>query len=468
MQRMRRLAGLGTAREAPPDATQLEPAPSVQRRSQRYWDAMPTRRPHPLRATLHNEVHARPYERMQAPLSISHLAFVCDANGQATDRAHLEALLRDHHLPVPAPEASHLSIDLPGCRLRWERHTEFVSYTVSRALRPDEDLDERPAYGALPAEWLAAVPGELLVATNVQVRLSHEPAAAQPLRGLAERWLEPESLVGAEVADGDLQVYSDFRLHPDGYGRWLVGVHNPSMTPRRLGRYLQRLLEIDTYRMMALLGLPVAREVARRLDELERQLANLADAGQGSSSEEAALLDALTRLAREVEALYARHHGRFSASSAYFDLVEQRIAELRERRIESLQTVREFVDRRLKPAVNTTVWASRRLGALSERVSRASELLRTRVEIEQEEQARQLLSTMNARQGLQLRLQAAVEGLSVAAITYYGTGLVGYLAKGAHALGLPIPVEPVSALAVPVIAMSAWLGLRRLRRRIEG
>ena len=435
---------------------------------------MPTRHPHPLRSALHNEVHARPYERMQAPLSISHLAFVCGAEGQAADRAHLEVLLRDHHLPIPAPETSHLSVDLPGCRLRWERHTEFISYTISRAVRAGEDLDDRPAYAALPADWLAAVPGELLVATNLQVRMSQEPREPQepsheePLRQRAERWLDADSLVGAGIADGDLQVYSDFRLHPDGYGRWLVGVNNPAMTPRRLGRYLQRLLEIDTYRMMALLGLPVAREVARRLDELERQLANLADAGQGSSTEEAALLDALTRLAREVEALYARHHGRFSASSAYFDLVEQRIVELREQRSESLQTVREFVDRRLKPAVNTTVWASRRLGALSERVSRASELLRTRVEIEQEEQARQLLSAMNARQGLQLRLQAAVEGLSVAAITYYGTGLVGYLVKGIHALGQPIPVEPVVALAVPLIAVSAWLGLRRLRRRIEG
>lgn len=426
---------------------------------------MPTHHPHPLRTALHNEVHARPYERMQAPLAISHLAFVCGLEQQAADRAHLEALLKDHHLPLPAPGASHLSVDLPGCRLRWERHTEFVSYTVTRPRRDDEGLEAAAAWRSLPAGWLAALPGELLVATDVQVLLPRE----EPLREVAERWLDAESLVGSDIADGDLQVYSDFRLHPDGYGRWLVGVLNPATTPRRLGRYLQRLLEIDTYRMMALLGLPPAREVARRLDELERQLAGLADTGHGSSSdEEAALLDALTRLAREIEGAYARHHSRFSASSAYFDLVEQRIDELRETRVEGLQTVREFVDRRLKPAVTTTLWASKRLGALSERVSRASELLRTRVEIEQQAHARDLLSTMNARQQLQLRLQAAVEGLSVAAITYYGVGLIGYLAKGAHAAHWPVPVEAVTALAVPVIAIGAWLGMRRLRRRIEG
>ncbi|MDP1790380.1 MAG: DUF3422 domain-containing protein [Methylibium sp.] len=426
---------------------------------------MPTRHPHPLRTALHNEVHARPYERMQPPLAVSHLAFVSSPEVQVADRTHLETLLRDLHLPLPAPEASHLSIDLPGARLRWERHTEFVSYTIWRPLRADEALDAAPAYRSLPDGWLASVPGELLVATNLLVLNSRE----QNLRGLVDAWLDADSLVGADVADGDLQIYSDFRLHPDGYGRWLVGVGNPSITPRRLGRNVQRLLEIDTYRMMALLGLPVARDTTRRLDELERQLAGLADTSAGSETvDEARLLDSLTRLAREVESTYARHHSRFSASSAYFDLVEQRIDELRETRLEGLQTVREFVDRRLKPAVTTTAWASRRLGALSERVSRASELLRTRVETLQQEHARELLSTMNARQHLQLRLQAAVEGLSVAAITYYGVGLVGYLAKGAHAVHLPVPVELVIALAVPVIALTAWLGMRRLRRRIEG
>jgi len=426
---------------------------------------MPTRHTHPLRHALYNEVHARPYERMQAPLAVSHLAFVSSHEQQAADREHLEVLLRDLHLPVPLPDASHLSIDLPGCRLRWERHTEFVNYTVWRLLKPGETLEAVPAHRSLPEDWLAAVPGQLLVASQALVLAPGE----RPLRELAYEWLEAETLIGADIADGDLQVFSDMRLHPDGYGRWLIGVRNPAMSKRRLGRYLQRLLEIDTYRMMALLGLPAAREVTRRLDELERQLAQLADAGHGSSlEEETALLDALTRLAREIEGAYAKNHGRFSASSAYFNLVEQRIDELREERIEGLQTVREFIDRRLKPAVTTTTWASRRLGALSERVSRASELLRTRVEIEQQEHAREMLSSMNRRQQLQLRLQAAVESLSVAAITYYGAGLIGYLAKGLHAARLPVPVEVIVAISVPVIAVSAWVGMRKLRRRVEG
>ena len=192
---------------------------------------MPTRHPHPLRNALYNEVHARPYERMQAPVAVSHLAFVCAPETRGAERAHLESLLQGLHLAVPAADASHLSVDLPGCRLRWERHTEFTNYTVWRSLKPGEALDATPAYRSLPEDWLAKVPGQLLVASNVLV-LTQGP---QTLRSPAEDWLDPDTLIGASIADGDLQVFTDLRLHPDGYGRWLVGVQNATMSQRAPG-----------------------------------------------------------------------------------------------------------------------------------------------------------------------------------------------------------------------------------------
>ena len=57
-----------------------------------------------------------------------------------------------------------------------------------------------------------------------------------------------------------------------------------------------------------------------------------------------------------------------------------------------------------------------------------------------------LLGAMNRRQQLQLRLQATVEGLSVAAITYYIVGLVGYAAKGLKEGGaLPHAITPAAS-----------------------
>ena len=424
---------------------------------------------HPLREALHNEVHARPYERLRAPLTLSHVALV-GAQAEAA-YGHMVELLRKRHLPLPAVDANHLSADLGGVHLRWEKHTEFHTCTFWMPLSEAPDSFDPTAIAEMPPDWLAALPGQWLVGLHMLVL--DEPGLKQAglvmspaLRRLVGANLQEDSLVGANVMDGDAQVYTDFRLRADGFSRIVLATDG--MNPRRLGRAVQRLLEVETYRMMALLGLPMAREVGASLVHAERDLAVIA--GQIRSAqrdEEPELLRRLTQLAGEVEGLYARTHARFSASAAYFELVQRRITELRERRIETLQTLGDFMDRRLAPAMQTCAWAARRQQALSERISRISNLLRTRVEIEQQQSSQDLLEAMNRRQKAQLLLQTAVEGLSVAAVTYYGAGLVGYLAKGAKEAGLHVAPDLAVAISIPLIAFAVWLGIRRLHRSAQ-
>jgi uncharacterized membrane-anchored protein len=417
---------------------------------------------HPQREALHNEVHARPYERLTAPLALSHIALVGPEADAA--REHIVTLLRNRHLPLPAADANHLSADLGGVHLRWEKHTEFHTLTFWKALHEAPESFDAPALADVPQEWLAAMPGEWLVGLHMLVRGDKGPDVQQAVQQLVRRSLQEESLVGAAVMDGDAEVYTDLQLAADGFARVILVANG--MSPRRLGRAVQRLLEVETYRMMALLGLPMAREVGASLMHAERDLADVA--GQIRSAqrhEEPELLRQLTQLAGQVESLYARTHARFSASSAYFELVQRRIDELREQRLENLQTLGEFMDRRLAPAMQTCVWAARRQQALSERISRTSNLLRTRVEIEQQQSSQELLDAMNRRQKAQMLLQSAVEGLSVAAVTYYGAGLVGYVAKGAKAAGWPVVPDVLVAACIPIIALAVWMGIRRLHRR---
>ena len=379
---------------------------------------------HPLRAALHHEVHARPYERLAAPMLLSHLALV--GSDAAAVREHLAALLAPRHLPVPTPQQNHVSTDLGGgVRLRWEQHGEFHTCTSGSS-----SARRRPASTRCRTATCRTTGCTRSRASGWSgCRCSRAGGApGRELPPLVRQCLAEDSLVGARVMDGAAEVYTDFRLQGDGYARWIVVAGET--TPRRLGRLVQRLLEVETYRMMALLGLPVAREVGAALVGAERALADVADRIRiAQPSEEPELLRRLTELAAEVEGLYARTHARFSASAAYFELMQRRIEELREERVHNLQTLQEFMDRRLQPAMQTCAWAARRQ-ALSERISRVSNLLRTRVEIEQQQSSRALLDAMNRRQKAQLLLQSAVEGLSVAAVTYYGAGLVGYLAKG--------------------------------------
>lgn len=419
---------------------------------------------HPQREALHNEVHARPYERLSAPLALSHIALVGPGSERA--REHIVTLLRNRHLPLPAEDANHLSVDLGGLHLRWEKHTEFHTCTFWKALHETPESFDTPALADVPQEWLAAMPGEWLVGLHMLVR-SDKGADAHPrVQALVRRALLEDSLVGAAVMDGDAEVYTDLQLAPDGFTRFIVVADG--MSPRRLGRGVQRLLEIETYRMMALLGLPMAREVGASLRHAERDLAAVAEQIRSAQRhQEPELLRQLTQLAGHVESLYARTHARFSASSAYFELVQRRIDELREHRLENLQTLGEFMERRLAPAMQTCVWAARRQQALSERISRTSNLLRTRVEIEQQQSSQALLDAMNRRQRAQVLLQSAVEGLSVAAVTYYGAGLVGYLAKGATAAGWVVQPDLAMAVSIPIIAVAVWWGVRRLHRRVQ-
>lgn len=420
---------------------------------------------HPLRVALHNEIHARPPEAITAPMAISHVVMLCNEQERQASREHVSALLRDHHLPQLDAMSTHIRMDIGGFRLRWELHTEFVNYTFMRSIDADASNNRLPvtAFDAVPQEWLAHLPGRAMTNLHLWVLPS------EALRGSAivKQMLNEDTLLGSAVAGGFGEVYTDFAIHADGFSRMVLSVGG--MTQRRIGRLVLRLIEIETYRMLALLGLPIAREAVNSLMTAEKELAELAEAIRSADrSDEPQLLDRLTELAGQVESQYAATHSRFSASAAYFSLVDDRIREIDEARLPGLQTIREFMDRRLTPARSTCEWAARRQDALSKRVSRISNLLSTRVEIEQQQSSQALLATMNSRQDLQLKLQSTVEGLSVAAITYYIVGLVSYLAKGAQKLGWPLSGEVSAAIAIPFVALGVWWSLRRLHKKIAG
>ena len=418
---------------------------------------------HPQRAALHNEIHARPPEAMNAPLAISHVVMVCDDAQREASRAHVAALLRDHHLPLPDAQSTHIRMEVGPFRMRWELHTEFVSWTFMRALQADTGAEREPesAIDVVPQEWFAGLPGQCLASLHLWVL----PKSTSGTSSLVKQVLHEDTLVASTVAGGFAEVYTDFAIHADGFSRMVLFAGG--MTPRRLGRLVQRLLEIETYRMAALLGLPAAREASAVLVYAERELVELAESIRTATrNDEPLLLDRLTKLAGEVESQHAATHSRFSASAAYFELVDKRIHDIAESRLAGMQTIGEFMDRRLTPARSTCEWATRRQDALSQRVSRISSLLRTRVEIEQQQSSQALLATMNQRQDLQLKLQSTVEGLSVAATTYYIVGLVSYLAKGAQSLGWPWSAESTAAATIPLVALGVWWSLRRLHNKV--
>jgi uncharacterized membrane-anchored protein len=415
---------------------------------------------HPLRRELHNEVHARPPVSLQIPSRVSYVALVSEAENIQAEREHLAALCARYGKPAPDAKANHYIVDLGPFRIKWERHAEFTRYKVI-AEGTSEDPFGDPPINLLPPDWIAALKGRTLVSTTVALL----PYADNINYGqLSKRHFSGNTLIGSTVGEGAALALTDLRIQQDGSSRLLI--FDSHLTERQAGRMVQRLLEIDTYRMMALLALPVARALNPFLTASERELAQITTLMQDGAREDAVLLERLTKLQAAIESRYADHHYRFSAAAAYYDLVQRRIAELREERLQGLQTFREFMERRLVPAMSTCKTVSEGIEALSERVARSTNLLATRVGMVREQQNQKLLEETARRAKLQLRLQQTVEGLSVAAISYYVVGLVGYAAKALKSGGVAIDPDLAMGLAVPVVVALAAIGIRNIRRHL--
>ncbi|KAF3996045.1 DUF3422 family protein [Glaciimonas immobilis] len=437
---------------------------------------------HPLRIHLAAEVHSRPFLRLDAPERLTHLAIYSHQGSDVSEGSAsthyemLSALCVHFGVARPSAETKYFFYDFGRFRLKWECHTEFSTYTFAEKHETTlllTDAFSRVPLSHLPHEWLLGLRGKIIVAAHVVLDRSDvaTDVAAKDLRQLFEGNM---LVVGSQVLQGG-EIWTDFQIQSDGFSRFVV--RDVGLREQQAGHLIQRVLEIETYRMMALLGLPHAQKSAPILNVIEAELAMLTatmvdtDALSSSSlmevDDEQALLRQITGLAARIEKLSLENSYRFSASQAYFRIVQSRIEELREIRIEGVPTVGEFMDRRLAPAMNTCTSTARRQEALAERIAHTNDLLRTRVGIVQEQQNRKILQSMNKRAAQQLRLQQAVEGLSVVAISYYLAGLFNYAGKAAKGAGWPINPDIMTGILVPIIAIGVWLGLRSLHKNIH-
>ncbi|GGI26121.1 MULTISPECIES: DUF3422 domain-containing protein [Bradyrhizobium] len=414
---------------------------------------------HPQRGAVLGEVHARPFTRLSAPLAVLRFAFLGQGEAAAADRQAFVGFCTAQGLAAPEVSAKHHQVSIGAVSLRWEQHSEFTTFTwiwsnEASALAFAPIGDELTALiRALPQT------GQLLVAVRLEVEQT-EAAVAR-----AEELFDKSSLAMATVRSGPAVVASDFRADAQGFVRILIC--NDGLSPGRLGALVQRVLEIETYRTLALLGLPAALELAPSVDHIGRRLVEVLQEMQGAEDLKLNnhLLTELTALAASLERGAAGSLFRFGASRAYYDIVQARLGVIEGSEIGGRPTWSSFLARRMAPAMRTCAAMEDRQANLSIKLARAADLLRTRVDVELEEQNRDLLRSMNERTKLQLRLQSTVEGLSVAAIGYYVVSLFGYLAKGAHDGGLHVEPSLATALFVPFAVGLIWIITHRIRQR---
>jgi len=416
---------------------------------------------HPLRFKVANELHTRPFPIMEAPCTAAFIALKQKGDSATRDPqqefAHLVELLDRHGAPHPQPNATHYYGQIGKNLLKWEQHTEFVTYTVF-----NEGLDPRPfeneVFSSFPNDWLANAPGQRVTSVSLRIETTDD---RDRISQRVKDWFVPESLAVSSVLDDAAVVAADFRIDPMGHQRFAIFPKGQT-GGRRLGRIVQRLCEIETYKAMSMLGFSHAQNMGKQLNELDRQLTDLMGSMRSSDADAETTLHALLGIASEMETLSAQGSFRFGATGAYSAIVSQRIAALREERFHGRQSFAEFMMRRYEPAMRTVNSTELRLDALSSRSTRAANLLRTRVDVERSAQNQALLTSMDRRSDQQLQLQRTVEGLSVVAISYYAVSLAAYLLDPmGNVVGLSKGMM-TALITLPVVAL-VWLILRRIR-----
>jgi uncharacterized membrane-anchored protein len=412
---------------------------------------------HPERDQLLAEAHARPFVMLETPMLAGRIATLSGPEGADQDRAHMIALCRKLGQAEPSPDSRWAAVKAGNWQLRWERHTEFSTWTFFRQ-PTDAGVLAVSAFDAVPRDWLADLPGDVLVAASLEVRA--RKAVPDPLQFFAK------DAVGARVLNDVATIYTDFRPDAEGVTRFLIltEYNDPPLS----GRLARSMLEVETYRLMALLAFPLAGEAGKTVSRIEGEAGALAAqlAGETNPENDRKLLGRLAELAGEAEALSLKTNYRFGAADAYHDIVHDRLIAMREEREEGLQTLSEFMERRLGPAMRTCASVARREAAVIERIARTGEMLSIRVQVASEAASVALLKSMDRRASDQLQLQRTVEGLSVAAISYYVVGLLLYFAKALEHRYPALDPVTVVGLASPFVVLSIWLIMRRLHGRL--
>lgn len=423
---------------------------------------------HPQRQALIDELHARPFFDFEGEGRFIRFIYLVGTSDTALISHVNHWLDSQDRLPLDGGEKFRRE-DFGNFVFRLERHTEFI--TIGLIVRDKNRRSTALSKAAfslsensrLPFAMIAAMPIPLFHAIWLEIgKTPPKPVLPEEVA----KMLGSRTAASNSISDGDGEVHCSFDSDEEGFSRMILFARN--LTAERKGRQVLRLIEMETYRMLALLGLPVVRDNMGRLHKIETQLAQVTQRMtaqiNGAGKDVEALLPELSALAAEIEEMSANTSYRLSATKAYQDIFLARLERLNTRRLDGHQGLSGFLDRRMMPALKTCDAFEERLDGLSERISRAGSLLRTQTEIQIQEQNRNLLASMDRRAQAQLRLQQTVEGLSVIAGTYYGVGLVGYLVKLLPDSHLPADISILQAASVPVIALLIWWVFYRMHR----
>jgi len=410
---------------------------------------------HPDRDAVLGELHARPIDLVEAGIRVRRLILVVEPRSgvirQAMER--FAAFAAEHGFDLADPQARQSTFSTGPRTVTWEFHTEFITVTWTSSLEDEENWPDDIGLKAL---------GDAKLVGGTRIDVIAEEVLPQ---GLLNSFA-PASLSAAAVEGGKAQVATDFVPDPDGFIRFEFA--SGGLTPFRRSITLRRLLEVETYRTMALLALPMARTFSPVLRAVETELESpIEDLGEAVSAEDIRQrLNGLHDLSVRGGQISERLGYRFAASKAYGAILHSRLEKLRETALGQGSSLTSFIGNRVDPALETYQAINKRISVLFTKIERGIELLNLRIGLDMQTQNSEVLSTIAETSQSQFRLQRTVEGLSTIAITYYLLGILGY-AFAAPIETLHWDKTLVLSIAAPFAFIGVWLFMRAIRKQVH-
>lgn len=427
-------------------------------------------REHPLRNELIDEIHARSFHDFSGlGRFIRYIYLTPDDDSECFD--YINEYLSSHGKPKISDNQKFLRVEFGEFAIRIERHTEFFTISFLDKEQPDkrglaEGAFDPSALPYLPFDWINEMPCDVFHAIWLEV-------GGKPISLLsqveAKLLLKSRAAPANLISDKSAQLYLGFDRDDNGFTRAVI--FNITLAPIRMGRVVQRVVEMETYRFIAMMGLAIVKEHSPTVSKLDKSFNKLTnDISTTINTPDAdmrILLKHYSTISATLEQTSSDTSYRLAATKAYRDVFLARLHALRPTYLDGHQGLIGFTDRRMMPAMQTCEAFSARLERLSKRSVRVGQLIQTETESKIQEQNRDLLVSMDRRARTQLRLQQTVEGFSIVALTYYGVGLVHYLAKGLPLAEWGVTSGMINALSVPIIGITVFTLIRETSKRLR-
>lgn len=404
------------------------------------------------RHEISNEIHRRPYYELYSPLRVS--LFSLHTKNSQKNYKYLHELCQ--YLSIPSPVDSSLTFKHTyqnKFTLKWESHREFCTFQFIKNQNIEtNNLFKQSNFEYIPELWVDSLEN-IINCVNLEVIDNHNIQNNEDIYNAFDN----NYIVGSYMNDKKAKLYSDFRIDGNGYHRILMV--NENLTRHQLGRSVQRVLDVESYRSMAMIGLFNNKEINSELDILNNELLQINrdfEIKKEINLEE--YYNKLTYIANRAHRLNNENKFRFQASNSYFPIINERLKELKLSTIDCIQPYDIYLNSRLNPAKRTSETTEKRLNETLQQMDRTANLIQTNVELDVKNSNNLLLDSMNKKTDVQIKLQKTVEGLSTVVLTYYSVTLFNHAITGIYNY-YPMLLEPKLISSISIIPFGIYYHL---------